>query len=262
MADLKCLATLFLACLLPATASGFCFEEAGNEYGVSPLLLWGIARHESGMNPAAVGRNGNGTYDYGLMQINSRWAKVLGIRQWMKLGEPCTNVRTGAWILAQCVRSHGYNWKAVGCYHSNTPGRRERYAGRIASIIADKSRERGRYRAGETRYFFVSKVRLVGLIHQNVRERLFRVDVLLSRTSRHLPELLLKMKCGTLEISCPRRIAGRTSIVVSKERLPKEVIQEVSAELGERVKVTWGPEKVYQAQRRANCPPTWGSASA
>ena len=124
------------------------------------------------------------------------------------------------------------------------------------------ARERGRYRAGETRYFFVSKVRLVGLIHQNVRERLFRVDVLLSRTSRHLPELLLKMKCGTLEISCPRRIAGRTSIIVSKERLPKEVIQEVSAELGERVKVTWGPEKVYQAQRRASCPPTWGSASA
>jgi len=79
MAAMKRLATLFLACLLPATASGFCFEEAGNEYGVSPLLLWGIARHESGMNPAAVGRNGNGTYDYGLMQINSRWAKVLGI---------------------------------------------------------------------------------------------------------------------------------------------------------------------------------------
>jgi conjugal transfer pilus assembly protein TraD len=42
----------------------------------------------------------------------------------MRLGDPCTNVRTGAWILAQCVRRYGYNWKAVGCYHSNTPGRR------------------------------------------------------------------------------------------------------------------------------------------
>ncbi len=39
MAALKRLATLCLACLLPATASGFCFEEAGNEYGVSRCSL-------------------------------------------------------------------------------------------------------------------------------------------------------------------------------------------------------------------------------
>jgi len=138
MAPMSCFAIMILALLLPATSFGFCFEEAGNEYGVSPLLLWSIAQHESSMNPEAIGRNGNGTYDYGLMQINSRWAKVLGTKHWMKLGEPCINVRTGAWILAQCVRRHGYNWRAVGCYHSNTPGRREKYAGRIASIIADK----------------------------------------------------------------------------------------------------------------------------
>lgn len=139
MAPMNCFATIILALLFPITASGFCFEEAGNEYGISPLLLWGIAQHESGMNPAAICRNGNGTYDYGLMQINSRWAKVVGLDQWKKLGEPCANVRTGAWILSQCVRRHGYNWKAVGCYHSNTPGRRERYAGRIAAIISCKT---------------------------------------------------------------------------------------------------------------------------
>ena len=136
---LKRPATLLLALLLlPATSFCFCFEEAGNEYGISPLLLWSIAQHESGMNPAAIGKNANGTYDYGLMQINSRWAKVMGMDHWMKLGEPCANVRTGAWILAQCIRRQGYNWKAVGCYHSNTPGRRERYASRIATIIANR----------------------------------------------------------------------------------------------------------------------------
>jgi hypothetical protein len=139
MASMKHIVLMILTLLLPATAWGFCFEEAGNEYGIAPLLLWGIAQHESGMNPAAIGRNENGTYDYGLMQINSSWAKVLGTKHWMKLGEPCTNIRTGAWILAQCVRRHGYNWKAVGCHHSNTPGKRERYAGRIASIIADRA---------------------------------------------------------------------------------------------------------------------------
>lgn len=146
MTLLKRLATVILVLLLPAASWGFCFEEAGNEYGVSPLLLWGIARHESGMNPDAVGRNSNGTYDYGLMQINSRWAKVLGKKRWQRLGEPCANVRTGAWILSQCVRRHGYNWKAVGCYHSNTPGKRERYAGRIASLIAGISTTGGQNR--------------------------------------------------------------------------------------------------------------------
>lgn len=133
---MKRFAFIILTMLLPATVSAFCFEEAGNEYGISPLLLRSIAQHESGMNPAAIGRNTNGSYDYGLMQINSGWAKVLGMENWMKLVDPCTNVRTGAWILAQCVRRHGYNWKAVGCYHSNTPGKRERYAGRIATTMA------------------------------------------------------------------------------------------------------------------------------
>ena len=138
---MKILALFILILLLqfPAAASAFCFEEAGSEYGVSPILLWSIAQHESGMKPAAICRNRNGTYDYGLMQINSSWAKELGMRRWLRLGDPCTNVRTGAWILAQCIRRHGYNWKAVGCYHSNTPGKRERYAGRIASIIASRT---------------------------------------------------------------------------------------------------------------------------
>jgi len=89
------------------------------------------------------------------------------------------------------------------------------------------------FHTGDARYFFVARVHLTG------RERFFRGDVVLSRTSRHLPELLLKMKSGTLEISCPRRIAGRISFVVSRQRLPRETIKTVSRELGERVKVTW-----------------------
>ncbi len=127
--------TFFLLSFIPRTVSAFCFEEAGGRYGISPLLLWSIAKQESNFNPHAVGRNSNGTYDYGLMQINSSWEKRLGKDLWMKLGDPCTNVKTGAWILSQCIRRHGYTWKAVGCYNSNTPGKRERYAGKIARII-------------------------------------------------------------------------------------------------------------------------------
>jgi len=94
--------------------------------------------------------------------------------------------------------------------------------------------ERGRYRREDVRYFFVAKIRLIRLA-----EWLFRVDARLSRTSRLLPELLLKMKSECADIKCIRRIAGKISFVVSKERLSREAIREVSAELGERVKVTW-----------------------
>jgi soluble lytic murein transglycosylase-like protein len=125
----------FLIAALPCTCQAFCFEEAGQEYNIAPLLLWSIAKNESGFNPQAVGRNTNGTFDYGVMQINSTWATTLGKERWNALADPCTNVRTGAWILRQCIDKYGYNWKAVGCYNSQTPSKRDRYAARIETII-------------------------------------------------------------------------------------------------------------------------------
>ena len=119
------------------TANAFCFEEAGAAYGISPWLLWGISKGESSFDPAAVNYNKNGTYDFGLMQINSSWAPTLrrmGI-PWNALADPCTNVKVGAWVLAQCIRDYGYTWEAVGCYNSRTPSKRDRYAARIARLL-------------------------------------------------------------------------------------------------------------------------------
>ena len=125
---------LVLALGTPAAAEGFCFQEAGERYGVSPQLLWAIAKAESDFNPKALNTNANGTVDVGVMQINSLWADRLG-PTWGALGDPCTNVMTGAWVLSQCMRDYGYSWEAVGCYHSRTPERRDAYANRIASIL-------------------------------------------------------------------------------------------------------------------------------
>lgn len=135
------LATLvFLLCLSQVSlkqAAAFCFEEAGNRYGISPHLLYAISKGESSFNPQAINRNTNGTYDYGLMQINSSWEptlRKLGI-PWDNLAEPCTNVMVGAWVLSQCIRDYGYTWSAVGCYNSRTPSKRDRYAARVARIV-------------------------------------------------------------------------------------------------------------------------------
>jgi len=79
------------------------------------------------------------------MQINSSWAATLGPDRWNALADPCTNVKTGAWILRQCIDKYGYNWKAVGCYNSQTPSKRDRYAARIEKVVR-KVRESGRVR--------------------------------------------------------------------------------------------------------------------
>ena len=75
-------------------ATAFCYEEAGNRYGISPHLLSAIAKEESSFNPAAINYNTNGTYDYGFMKLNSSWEPTLlklGI-PWNALGDLCTNV--------------------------------------------------------------------------------------------------------------------------------------------------------------------------
>lgn len=114
--------------LLVADSSAFCFEEAGSLYGINPLILRAIAKVESNFNPGALHRNTNGTYDYGLMQINSSWAPILGRERWNLLGDACYNTMTGSWILATCMSKYGYTWKAIGCYNSQTPEKRDRYA--------------------------------------------------------------------------------------------------------------------------------------
>ena len=114
-----------LLLLIPALAYCFCFEEAGRYYGVSPHLLWAIAKVESNLNPRAINRNKNGTDDIGLMQINSSWFAYLkkhGIEPSL-LWEPCYNTYVGAMILRHCIDTYGYGWRAVDCYNKGKKAR-------------------------------------------------------------------------------------------------------------------------------------------
>ena len=118
---------LALPCMLAvaqgAAAAAECWSQAAQQYGVSAALLYAVARAESDLNPSAVNlshKARTGTYDIGLMQINSSHLRRLaaaGISE-QDLYDPCTNVRVGAWLMAHAFARHGVSWNAVGAYNA------------------------------------------------------------------------------------------------------------------------------------------------
>ena len=128
-------AALMTMALAAAAASPVhaCWEDAATRYRVNASLLHAIARTESGVDPAAIGRNRNGSRDIGLMQINSTWLDTLarhGIAE-QDLFDPCTNIHVGAWILAHNFHRHGYTWEAVGAYNATRPALRSAYVSKV-----------------------------------------------------------------------------------------------------------------------------------
>lgn len=121
MRNIQTAGLLLLLCA--SIRSEACWHQAAQRYSVSAELLYAIARVESDLNPLAVNRSHHartGSYDIGLMQINSSHLRRLarhGIRE-RDLYDACTNIHVGAWLLADSFSRHGATWDGVGAYNA------------------------------------------------------------------------------------------------------------------------------------------------
>jgi soluble lytic murein transglycosylase-like protein len=140
---LKTVVAFLMAIAVPASAAPkMCFDQAGKDYNIDPLLLMSISIQESRLKAAAVnGSNRDGTEDVCGMQVNSSHYKKLknfNITRERLLNDPCICVYSGAWVLAGNFRSYGKNWDSVGMYNTGPSEKlikkRREYAEKIKSI--------------------------------------------------------------------------------------------------------------------------------
>lgn len=123
-----------------------CINNAAITYVVPAELIMSIIFVEGGRNGIASS-NTNGTFDYGIMQINSTWlreARERGASAYDLQYHACQNVMIGTWILRQNINGSPHNLRiAIGNYHSHTPAFNDSYAeqvlfiyGKIRKILA------------------------------------------------------------------------------------------------------------------------------
>ena len=127
---MRTLLFILLSLAFNASASEFCFKEAGDKYHIDPLLLRAIGEVESGLNPSVINNNKKHgkivSTDYGVMQINSAHLVTLksyGISKNDLLQKPCLNIHVGAWILAHDIAQGGVSWNSIGAYNAGFSGK-------------------------------------------------------------------------------------------------------------------------------------------
>lgn len=111
----------------------------------------------------------------------------------------------------------------------------EVYAECPISRIGDHERRTGAFKTGARRAFWVQAIHPVTLGGTP------RLNVMLNRTSRHLPAMLMAEMLGDdrATIRCPRRYPGQKSFLVANMPVPKGVILSVGKELSEHVSVQY-----------------------
>jgi Transglycosylase SLT domain len=127
----------------PLVSASNCYHSVGAQYGLSPLLLAGIAQVESGFNPKAVNRSHwqrTKSVDIGLTQVNSQNTHLLKRFGYVEqdLYEPCKNLNVGALVLSDLFARKGVTWDAIGAYNAACTQLKGKDCDRARSVYAWK----------------------------------------------------------------------------------------------------------------------------
>jgi len=147
-----------------------CVVQTLKQYQLPPDLFIGYMGQEGGRIGMA-NRNRNGSYDFGVAQINSSWLKEIGRYgvtasdlQW----DSCKSIWVSGWLMRRCLNKFaGDFWKGVGCYHvgenPTTPEHHRRMA-EYALLVHSKSQL---YRQGFYRWLTTASSQSVALTSPN-----------------------------------------------------------------------------------------------
>ena len=100
-----------------------CINQAAVANAVPAELILAIITVEGGRNGIAM-PNKNGTFDLGVMQINTSWQDAIAQKRYTLNDiryDSCENIKFGTWILDQCIKNNSDLDEAIGDYHSHTP---------------------------------------------------------------------------------------------------------------------------------------------
>ena len=112
-----------------------CMALVASLYHLPPRVLPSIQRVEGGA-PGTISRNKDGSEDYGVMQVNSRWLPALSVYTRLSREEvrsrlvdrPCFNIAAGGAIMRTYLdEARGDMMRAIGNYHSHTTGLNQSY---------------------------------------------------------------------------------------------------------------------------------------
>jgi hypothetical protein len=106
-----------------------CIFWQAQQFKINELVLMSVLLAEGG-NAKSKNKNGNGTYDYGIMQINDVRSDEL-----IKLGydleavrkDGCKNIEAATHILALEIERAGDLWLGIGRYHYMETGQNPKY---------------------------------------------------------------------------------------------------------------------------------------
>ncbi|MCK8787753.1 lytic transglycosylase domain-containing protein [Roseomonas sp. NAR14] len=129
-----------------------CMALVAQIYALPPRVLPAIHAIEGG-RPGSISRNGNGSEDLGVMQVNTLWVPALARYTGLPQAEvrrrlidwPCFNIAAAGLILRTYLNeTRGDLMRAIGNYHSHTPFRNQSYQLRVWTAAVRLFRTPGR----------------------------------------------------------------------------------------------------------------------